>query len=317
MRLLGLLGTAMFAVAMPVIARSFGRDGGTAFALAALNPLILLHLVGGGHNDALMIGFLAVGYALARRGHPVAGILCCALGAVVKVPAIVGVIYIGWEWIGPGHTPRERIRPTATALVLAVAVMAATSFLAGLGWGWISGLSNPDTIRSWLDPATAVGLLGGKIAALVGFGGLGHPLLSLARGGAMLLAVAISARLLLRSEAIGPLKAIGWTLVAFAALGPVVQPWYLTWGFVFLAPVVEGAARKVLCVVSAASSFLGLPGGFVLVHELGEANPLLVALFSVALVALVTLLVAPRRRRLRRLATLDGEVELAASVANQ
>ncbi len=306
MRLLALAGTVLFAAAVPVIARSFGRDGSTAFALAALNPLILLHLIGGGHNDALMVGLLAAGYALSRRGHPLLGILCCSLGAVVKVPAIVGVIYIGWEWLGEGRANRERLRPTATALLIAVVVMAAASIGAGLGWGWISGLSNPDTIRSWLDPATALGLAGGKIASLVGLGGLSHALLTLARGAAMFAAVAISIRLLLRSEEIGPLKAIGWTLVAFAVLGPVVQPWYLTWGFVFLAPVVEGTARRVLCICSAAACFLGLPGGVILLNELAVANPVLVALASVALVALVAVLVTPRLRRLGRLAAPVG-----------
>ena len=127
MRLLALAGTVLFAAAVPVIARSFGRDGATAFTLAALNPLILLHLIGGGHNDALMVGLLAAGYALSRRGHPLLGILCCSLGAVVKVPAIVGVIYIGWEWLGEGRADRERLRPTATALLIAVVVMAAAS----------------------------------------------------------------------------------------------------------------------------------------------------------------------------------------------
>lgn len=301
LRGLALLGTVMFAVAIPFIARTFNRDGATAFVLAALNPLILLHLVGGGHNDALMIGFLAVGYALARRGHPVLGIICCAIGAVVKVPALVGVVYIGWEWLGPNRTPRERIRPVVTAALIAGAVMALLSEGAGLGWGWIGGLTNPDNIRSYLDPATAIGLAAGKVVALVGLGDHTHILLTLARGSALLLAAVIAIRLLLRSDEIGPLKALGWTLVAAAVLGPVVQPWYVTWGFVFLAPVVEGTARRVLCIASAAASFLGLPGGFVLVHELGVANPVLVGLASAALVGLLGVLVVPRVRRANHL----------------
>jgi alpha-1,6-mannosyltransferase len=297
MRLLAVAGTVMFAWAIPIIARSFGRDGGVAFTLAALNPLILLHLVGGGHNDALMVGLLALGYAAARRGHPVVGIVACSLGAVVKVPAIVGVIYIGWEWLGEGRTTRERLRPLVSAGLIAVATMGAVSTAAGLGWGWISGLSNPDTIRSWLDPATAVGLLGAKTLSFIGLGDHSHLLLTLTRGSAMLLAIGISLRLLVRSDRVGPLAAIGWTLVAFAVLGPVVQPWYLTWGFVFLAPVAEGGARKVLCIASAASCFLGLPGGFVLVHELSVANPVLVVIACIALVVLLAALVLPRLRR--------------------
>ena len=38
--------------------------------------------------------------------------------------------------------------------------MAAVSQMVGLGWGWVSALGNPGTVRSWIDPPTAVGLVG-------------------------------------------------------------------------------------------------------------------------------------------------------------
>ena len=78
--------------------------------MAVLNPVTILHLVGGAHNDALMLGLLMAGLAVARRGRPVAGIVLCALAAAVKVPAALGVFYIGWDWMGPGCL-RARIRP--------------------------------------------------------------------------------------------------------------------------------------------------------------------------------------------------------------
>ena len=40
-----------------------------AFGLAVLNPAVLLVLLGGAHNDALMLGLLVAGCALARRHH--------------------------------------------------------------------------------------------------------------------------------------------------------------------------------------------------------------------------------------------------------
>ena len=39
--------------------------------LAAMNPLVLLTLIGGAHNDAIMTGFLGGGLALAVQRHPV------------------------------------------------------------------------------------------------------------------------------------------------------------------------------------------------------------------------------------------------------
>ncbi|MDA8290260.1 MAG: polyprenol phosphomannose-dependent alpha 1,6 mannosyltransferase MptB [Actinomycetota bacterium] len=300
LRLVALLGTVAFAWAVPVIARSFGRDGAVAFALAALNPLMLLHLVGGGHNDALMLGFLVPAYALARRGHPVAGIVVCAVGAAVKVPALIGVVYIGWEWGGPGRPVRARVRPVATALVMSAAVMGALSYVAGLGWGWIAGLSNPDTVRSWLDPATALGLGLGKLVALVGLGDHTHALLTLTRGGGLLIAAALSLVLLLDSERVGPLRALGWSLIAIVVLSPVVQPWYLAWGFVFLAPVVEGRVRRGVVVASGIACFVGLPGVHVLVRQLGEANPLVLGASVLVLAGFVAVVLLPRIRRVSR-----------------
>lgn len=297
LRLAALAGVIAFAWAVPVIARSFGRDGAVAFALAALNPLVLLHLIGGGHNDALMLGFLLPGYALARKGHPVAGILVCAVGAAVKVPALIGAVYIGWEWMGPGRSVRERVRPVLTALVLATATMAVLSDLVGLGWGWIAGLSNPDTVRSWLDPATGVALLAGKLVSAVGLGDHTHVLLTLARGTGLAAAACISLTLLLRSEQIGALRALGWSLIAIVVLGPVVQPWYAAWGFVFLAPVVEGGVRRAIVIWSGIACFVGLPGVHVLVRELSVANPILVGAASTVLLGIVALILFPRLRR--------------------
>lgn len=296
LRLLALVGTIAFAAAVPSIARSFGRDGASAFAMAALNPLILLHLVGGGHNDALMLGFLVSGYALARRNHRLVGIVLVALGAAVKVPALIGAVYIGWEWLGPNRSIRERLRPVATALILALGVMAVLSAVAGLGWGWMAGLSNPDTVRSWLDPATAVGLAAGKVLGVVGLSGHAHLLLTAARGTGLLLAGVISLWLLLRADEIGPLRALGWSLIAIVVLSPVVQPWYAAWGFVFIAPVAEGPVRRVVVVASGVACFVGLPGGRVLIDQISMANPAVVAVFSALLVGLGVALLRPRLR---------------------
>ncbi|MDA8032684.1 MAG: polyprenol phosphomannose-dependent alpha 1,6 mannosyltransferase MptB [Actinomycetota bacterium] len=297
LRLLALAGTVAFSAAVPAIARSFGRDGASAFALAALNPLVLYNLVAGAHNDALMLGFLVGGYALHRRGHSVLGIVLSACGAAVKVPALIGVLYIGWEWLGPGRSIRQRVRPVATAFLIALATMAVLSEVAGLGWGWMAGLSNPDTVRSWLDPATAIGMASGKLLGAVGLPGHTHFTLTLARGTGLLLAAAIGLRLLLRADEIGPLRALGWSLVAVVVLSPVVQPWYASWGFVFLAPIATGRVRSIVVWASGIACFVGLPGGRVLVNELA-ASPGLTAAAAVSLIGVAALIVRPRLRPL-------------------
>ena len=96
-----LAGVILIAVALPSLARSMGRDPARAFGLAVLNPATILHGVGGAHNDVLMAGLLVAGLALAKRKRPVLGIVMCALAASVKVPAALGIIYIGWDWVSP------------------------------------------------------------------------------------------------------------------------------------------------------------------------------------------------------------------------
>ena len=71
-------------------------------------------------------------------------------------------------------------------------------------------------------------------------------------------------------------------------LGPVVQPWYLSWGLVLLAPVATGKVRSLLITLSIGSAFLGLPGGQELVHDLLSSNPLDVAGALVILLAILT-----------------------------
>ena len=299
LRLLALVGVILFAVAVPSIARSFGRDPATAFVLAALNPLVLLNLVGGAHNDALMVGLLAAGYAFCRRHRPVVGIVICGLAAAVKVPALIGAVYIGWEWLGPGRSIRERVRPVVTALLIAVGTMVCISEAANLGWGWIGGLTEPDTVRSWLDPATGIALVLGHLVAVLGFGHHVHVILTVVRGTAACIAGLIGLWLLVNSERVGSLQALGWSLFAVVVLGPVVQLWYLSWSFVFLAPVAVGLTRKVIIGVSAVACFLGLTGGHVFINEIKSANSVLVAFACAALVAIGAFLLRPKYPRAR------------------
>ncbi|CAM5579655.1 Alpha-(1-_6)-mannopyranosyltransferase [Streptomyces purpurascens] len=73
MRLVALAGVALMAAALPRLARHSGADPSAALWLGALNPLVLLHLVAGAHNDAVMLGLLGVGLVAALGRWPVLG----------------------------------------------------------------------------------------------------------------------------------------------------------------------------------------------------------------------------------------------------
>ena len=48
----------MIGYGVVMLARGLNRDPGEAFVLAAINPLVLITLIGGAHNDGIMAGFL-------------------------------------------------------------------------------------------------------------------------------------------------------------------------------------------------------------------------------------------------------------------
>ncbi|HUO49857.1 MAG TPA: polyprenol phosphomannose-dependent alpha 1,6 mannosyltransferase MptB, partial [Acidimicrobiales bacterium] len=298
LRVLALMGVGLIAFSIPKLARSLGRDPSEAFALAVLSPVTMLHLVGGAHNEALMVGLLVAGITVARRHRPVLGIVLCSLAAAVKAPAALGVVYIAWDWMGPGLTVRERIRPMVNAALIGGAVMGALSLFTGLGFGWIGNLASPGTVRSWVAPATGVGMLLTDLLHLVHVGVPQHSVLSLTRVLSLAVAAGAGLWLLARSERMGSLRALGITLTLLVVLGPVIQPWYLSWGLVLLAPVATGKVRSLIVSLSIATAFLGLPGGRQLVNDLLHANPLAVAAALLVLLAILTVpLTAERHRR--------------------
>jgi len=258
-RAVALIGVVLIAWGVTSLARSTGRDEAVVFALAVLNPLILLVLLGGAHNDALMLGLLVVGCALARRDHVLIGLALCALAGQVKIPALIGVVLIGWWWSEGASSWPKRIPKMATALLTAAVFTALLSALSGLGWRWLGGLSDPGVVVSWLDPATAVGLALSHLAGLLGAGP--HPVgfVQASRAAGLALAALISVALITRSGRAGHLQALGWSLVVFVVLGPVIWPWYETWGIVVLAVIAEGWTLRIVLAFSAIACFADVP----------------------------------------------------------
>ncbi|OWY62053.1 hypothetical protein B7486_60475, partial [cyanobacterium TDX16] len=120
-RVLAVAGLALVAAFLPRLAVRFGGDGATALLLALANPLTMLHLVSGAHNEALLAGLVVAGLALAtgprapttpsglalgwRPRGPVdparasslaygCGLVLCALAAGIKVPAALAVVWL-------------------------------------------------------------------------------------------------------------------------------------------------------------------------------------------------------------------------------
>lgn len=303
LRLLAVGGVILLGIFLPVLARSLGREPGTVFALAVLNPVILLHLIAGAHNDALMLGLLVAGLAMGIRRRPVVGIALCTLAAMVKAPAAIGIVYIGWQWVGVSVPWRNRIRPLVTAGMISASIAAVVTAATGLGWNWVMALDNPSVVRSVLDPVTAAGLVMGDISNFLGLPFGVELMLHVTRSAGMLAAVAVCVWALLNSDRLGVVKAVGISLLAVVVLGPVVQAWYLAWGLVVLAPVGFGRWRPLLVGTTLVGAFIGFPGGWLLLRELGRASVWWEAL---ALAVLLAIPLPPLVTRVRAMLAARG-----------
>ncbi len=270
-RLVAIIGLALVAWGVPALARTVGRDDTKAFAVAVLNPLMLLVVLGGEHNDALMLGLLVLGCVLAARRHPLAGLACCALAAEVKAPALLAVLFIGWAWWGQGQDRKRRLAKTLLAVCLALAVMAGIGAAVDLSWRWVGALLGAGTVVSWLDPVTAIGLALAHLANAAGYHGDQTAFVRASRAIGLAVAAAISLRLLIWSPGPSPehepepepqpepVRALGWSIFAFVMLGPVIWPWYYAWAFVFLAVVAQGWTLRLVVALSAIACFATMP----------------------------------------------------------
>ncbi|MDO5711837.1 MAG: polyprenol phosphomannose-dependent alpha 1,6 mannosyltransferase MptB [Micrococcales bacterium] len=92
MRIPALIAVGILALALPRLARRLGRSDRGALWLGVLNPLVLMHLVGGNHNDAMMIALVAVALLFATRGWIVAAALTIAVAAGFKQTAVLALI---------------------------------------------------------------------------------------------------------------------------------------------------------------------------------------------------------------------------------
>lgn len=290
LRLLEVFAVILIGYGVTIMAKGLGRDPGEAFVLSAMNPLVLLTLIGGAHNDAIMAGFLVVGLALAVQRHPVWALFFCSLATAIKAPAAIGLAFVAWTWLGPRAALKQKIRPFLVGGVVAGATLGVSSLLAGFGFGWVKNLLSNGTVRSWAAPATGVGMALGNVFHAVGLQSITiSSVLSVTRLLGLVTAACFSLWLLWHSEERGWVRSLGLSLILFVELGPVVQPWYLAWGLVVLAASYQGREHFWLLLLSITGPFIGLPGGRQLLAGLVHSNPLLIAL-AVAILGGVLLL---------------------------
>ena len=228
LRLAALAGALACVYFVPKLARLAGVPPASAMWLSLACPLTLIHLVGGAHNEALMLAGVLAALHLAGRGRTWWCAVALGLAVAVKATALVAAPF-ALLLLVPAPAWSALLAGTVRLATGTVAVFAAVTLAAGLDLGWLSALSVSGKSVSWLSPPTGVGISAAKAMFQLGQPAAAELMVPAARTVGLLLAAATVSALWWRARGTPPaavLAAAGWAFTAVMVLGPVLLPWY-------------------------------------------------------------------------------------------
>lgn len=238
------------------------RSGQGAIAALALtwNPLVVWHITGNGHNDAVMVALLALAAALLAYRRPGPATLAFTASALIKFATVLIVpLALVW-WCQRRETIRWRsLAPwLAASLVLVVAAYAPywagrDTFRTALNEGSYFVVSGPAALRGALnrymalDHAEAVAAWTGRAAYLAAYAAILRRELRRSANGEMW--EASVERLLLS----GSLVLLAYLLLA----ATYFAPWYLIWPLT-LAAMLPWRTRLLLPLLGATAGAMSI-----------------------------------------------------------
>lgn len=314
-RLVELVGVALIVWAVPRLARRLHLDPISALWLGALNPLVLFHLIAGGHNEALMVGMMMAGLVIALDRSVVVGTVLLTGAVGVKATAGLALAFLVVALaLRAGGTWRDLWRWGLRVGAVFIATFAVLTLLAGVGVGWLAALNTPGLIRSFLSVTTAVSVVTGAIGTLLGLGDQTEGVLDVMHPLGTVVGTVLAGFVWWRCWRHGfdPILGLGVAIGLFVILSPVVQPWYLLWAALPLAASTAVARyRNVTVVITVALSVMIMPSGSVI-------RPLIIAqaALAAALVAAAAWYLL-RRRGLVPISAWDHWVLASAKLARR
>ena len=261
LRLCMLPGFVLLIWATPRIARHIGANVPIALWICALNPLVIIHLMGGVHNEMLMVGLMAAGIALTLNGRHIAGIALIAVGVAVKATAGIALPFMVWVWMRHlcerrGYRPLRAFAAAAgTSVLIFVAVFAVLSGVAGVGLGWLTALAGSVKIINWLSVPTAAANIIHAIGGLF-FSVSFYAVLQVTRAVGIAI-VAVALPLLwwrFRHDDRQALTGIAWAMLVVVLFAPAALPWYYSWPLAVLAPLAQ--SRRAVAAIAAFSTWI-------------------------------------------------------------
>ncbi|QLL05525.1 alpha-(1-_6)-mannopyranosyltransferase A [Mycobacterium vicinigordonae] len=261
LRLCMLPGLALLIWAAPRLAHHVGSDGAKALWICVLNPLVLIHLMGGVHNEMLMVGLMAAGIALTLQRRHVAGITLLTVAIAVKATAGLALPFLCWVWMR--HLREDRGWRACKAfgvaalasLLICVVVFGALSAMAGVGLGWMTALAGSVKIINWLTVPTAAANVIHAFSSSF-FPVQFYAVLRIARLVGIVV-IAVSLPILwwrFRRDDRAALTGIFGVMLIVVLFVPAALPWYYSWPLAVLAPLAQ--SRRAMAAIAGFSTWV-------------------------------------------------------------
>ena len=284
-----LIGIVLMATGTAQLARLHGIDESAAAWLAVLNPLVILHLLVGVHNDSLMIGLLLWAFVFALRSQRALALLSLVAAIGIKPIALVALPFLVIAYTPHYRRSALRWRDWCVAAIVVLGGVWLVGAVQGVGLGWVSALATPSSVATLLSPPTAIAEVIGLATNFFGIDSYSVALTAL-RSIALILALIVMAKLALSPAGRSAVRGAGLAFTALIALSPVVQPWYLLWALSLIAVSGLAKAWHFRAIVAGTAAFV--------MYSLAEVNVVTDSTInvsdylSVGLSGLVVLLIA-------------------------
>ncbi|HEY7456733.1 MAG TPA: glycosyltransferase 87 family protein [Solirubrobacterales bacterium] len=240
------------AVVVARIAPSRGVSPLAAAAFVALNPLVLIHVVGGAHNDGLAMLAATLGIAALLSAREASAGVAFVAAFALKVPAalaapfaLVGAARLKLFTPYRGDKASSGLGGLVVGGGLAVLVLGMAAY-AAFGWSWLGAIGlageNQGRTTHMSVPVTLARLSGLDPTAV--------------RAAALALFALAFAYLLLRTwRGMDWLRAAAWTSLALLLATAWLLPWYLIWSL----PLVALSRDRPLQLLTLALTAFQLP----------------------------------------------------------
>lgn len=252
------LASAFYAACLPIIYSltrrvSPGREN-LALAVSAWCPILVMHTLGGGHNDILMAFFVLAGFLLYRKDHHIWGIAVVTLAVMMKLTAALALLPLLVLYLREKRGKPVPRAAAAAGTIIAITVLCYLPFWKGIKI--FNSVRHMSTLYSFSSVPRLVSIELQRVLVGSGMGGVRAELLANQLVQLVFLAIFGVATLYLLTR----VKDYRSMIISVAAISLVwfltsiyILPWYLAVGL--MVACIAGWNVTTAAYVTAASVF--------------------------------------------------------------